>query len=67
MVSMVFPQEFGVFPQRAAERENLAAMGEPARRPKMTPYDRASQRELVRMSVEYELHPDVYRNRRIPA
>jgi hypothetical protein len=67
MVSMVFPQDFGGLPPRATDMENLAAMGEPTRRPKMTPYDRASQRELVRMSVEYELHPDVYRNRRISA
>jgi hypothetical protein len=66
---MVFPQDFGgLTPSpRAGERESLAALGEPTRRPKMTPYDRASQRELVRMSVEYELHPDVYRNRRISA
>lgn len=34
------------------------------RRPRLEPYHRPSQREMVRLSLERESHPDVYPARR---
>lgn len=64
MSSMVTPIVRENLPaRRRAERDDFG--DEPARRPRLTPYHRASQRELVRMSVEldYAQH-DVYPNRK---
>jgi hypothetical protein len=52
---------------RAGSERDDFADETPSRRPRMAPYRRSSQRELVRMAVALELHPDVYPDRRIKA
>lgn len=45
-------------PSARVERDDFA--DEPVRRPRRLPYDRAAEREMIRRSLDLELHTHAY-------
>jgi hypothetical protein len=65
--AMLTPRVNEVLTDRMRPSRDDFADDTDSRRPRRPPYRRATQRELVRAAVLFELHPDVNPNRRVRA